>query len=239
MPQHMRQPWDVTLPDRFRLIVIRHAQTPANIDGTFCGTQNPDLTDTGRRMAGYLTQNPLLAGVEQVIASPTRRARETGQVIVDAFGLSPLKTDPRLCELAFGDWEGCSPHDIYSSATYHHWSENPFERAPPGGETGAAVLERTLAAIVDGLTESRSLAIVSHKTPVRLLTAYFGRGVLPDFRKMSGFWVTSVTCISFNGPSYARIVGPSVVHLPVGWQRNPDRFSPNPERENNSDVDEA
>ena len=42
------------------------------------------------------------------VASPLGRTRETMEILRGAMGLSPLayRTDPRLVEVSFGDWEG-------------------------------------------------------------------------------------------------------------------------------------
>lgn len=215
----------IALPPEFRLTIIRHAQTPASLDGTFCGARDVALTSVGRRMAELLPGNPLLAGIERVIASPMERTRDTARPVTSAFDLADAKTDPRLRELEFGAWEGLAPSALRDRADHASWQADPYANAPPGGETGAEVLERALRAVADALATTVDLAIVTHKSPARLLAAYFGAASPESFRSLAGFWVSSVTRIEVCADLATRVLGPSVEHLPPSWQSRPDRHT--------------
>lgn len=93
--------------------VIRHGQTDWNRDRRLQGQKNIDINETGR---GQARQNGLdLGGIlgEDIdlfdfVASPLARTRETMEIIRGAMDLDPkdYRTDERLVEVSFGDWEG-------------------------------------------------------------------------------------------------------------------------------------
>ena len=93
--------------------MIRHGQTAWTAEGRLQGQTDIPLNDTGRRQAagnGHALKGVLgdtVSGFD-FVASPLGRTRETMEILRRAMGLDPLayRTDPRLVELSFGDWEG-------------------------------------------------------------------------------------------------------------------------------------
>jgi probable phosphoglycerate mutase len=94
------------------LYVIRHGQTDWNAERRLQGQKDIPLNSFGRSQA---TQNGemlrgLIGAAEgfSFIASPLSRTRETMERVREAMGLDPLayRTDERLMELSFGEWEG-------------------------------------------------------------------------------------------------------------------------------------
>ncbi|SCX12761.1 Glucosyl-3-phosphoglycerate phosphatase [Agrobacterium sp. DSM 25558] len=93
--------------------VIRHGQTDWNAIRRLQGQKDIPLNDFGRSQA---TENgkilsrilgPTLNDFDY-IASPLGRTRETMELLRGAMGLEPTayRTDERLVEISFGDWEG-------------------------------------------------------------------------------------------------------------------------------------
>lgn len=95
-----------------QLYVIRHGQTDWNAERRLQGQKDIPLNDVGRAQASQNgeTLKGLLGAAEgfSFIASPLSRTRETMERLRQAMGLDPLdyRTDERLRELSFGDWEG-------------------------------------------------------------------------------------------------------------------------------------
>lgn len=112
-------------------------------------------TDDIRRAAVGLPAGTL------VVSSPARRCAALAAAIDPRFS-----TDARLLELDFGAWEGLAWDDVPRPAL-DAWAADPWGFAPPGGETGAALLARVRAFWVQ--TTHRPLIIVSHGGPLRLL----------------------------------------------------------------------
>lgn len=91
---------------------VRHGQTDWNAERRLQGQADIPLNDTGRRQA--TGNGEKLSGLIDdalafdYVASPLARTRETMARIRVAMGLSPdgYRTDRRLMELHFGDWQG-------------------------------------------------------------------------------------------------------------------------------------
>ncbi|WLR93478.1 histidine phosphatase family protein [Shinella zoogloeoides] len=95
------------------IYMIRHGQTAWNAEGRLQGQKDIPLNDTGRQQAagnGLALKGILGKTVSDFdfVASPLGRTRETMEILRRAMDLPPLayRTDPRLVELSFGDWEG-------------------------------------------------------------------------------------------------------------------------------------
>lgn len=95
------------------LYVIRHGQTDWNAEGRFQGQTDIPLNATGRGQAmrngetlGHVLGDTL--SEFDFVASPLQRTRETMQRVRAEMGLDPeaYRTDDRLKEICFGDWEG-------------------------------------------------------------------------------------------------------------------------------------
>jgi len=91
---------------------VRHGETDWNAEGRLQGQADTDLNGTGRAQAtrngrrlGELVAEPATL---DFVASPLRRTRETMELLRGALGLDPAgyRTDPRLVEVHFGDWQG-------------------------------------------------------------------------------------------------------------------------------------
>jgi probable phosphoglycerate mutase len=91
---------------------VRHGQTDWNAENRLQGQADIDLNALGREQANENGRK--LAGLIpdpqdfDFVASPMKRTRETMERIRTAMGLEPhaYRTDPRLVEVNFGDWQG-------------------------------------------------------------------------------------------------------------------------------------
>ncbi|MGI4976319.1 MAG: histidine phosphatase family protein, partial [Janthinobacterium lividum] len=77
--------------------------------------------------------------------------------------------DPRLRELDFGAWEGMAWDDV-PRASLDRWAADLSGFAPPGGESGAALVARCRAAYA-GMPARGCQVVVSHGGPLRVLAA--------------------------------------------------------------------
>ncbi len=119
---------------------IRHGQTDWNAEGRLQGQADTDLNATGRAQAsrnGKLLRE-LVADPSgfDFVSSPLRRTRQTMERIRAAMGLPEggYRTDARLMELHFGDWQGFTYAELEArepgSTIGRH--ENKWEFVPPG-----------------------------------------------------------------------------------------------------------
>lgn len=91
---------------------VRHGQTPWNAEQRLQGQADIDIDAVGREQADRNGRRlaELIANPEafDFVASPMRRTRETMERVRAAMGLDPsvYRTDERLVEVNFGDWQG-------------------------------------------------------------------------------------------------------------------------------------
>jgi len=88
-----------------RLIIWRHGNTDWNAANRVQGQTDVPLNELGRQQAAEAA--PLLAALrpDAVVASDLSRATDTAAALAALTGL-PVRTDPRLRERHFGDWQG-------------------------------------------------------------------------------------------------------------------------------------
>src|SRR5208282_3126418 len=106
---------DVTFP--YRIIFVRHGETPYNAENRLQGQRDVPLNARGREEARAVGRTlrarigPEIDRLEAAgafVASPLLRARETMELVRAAMDLPPkrYRLDAALLELTFGEWEG-------------------------------------------------------------------------------------------------------------------------------------
>jgi broad specificity phosphatase PhoE len=96
-----------------RLILIRHAQSLANVERRIQGTGDSPLSLVGeeqaRRLAAWMRANSYHA--DHLFASPLRRAQQTAEAVGAALDL-PVQLRPGLREMDMGKLEDMSEDDL-------------------------------------------------------------------------------------------------------------------------------
>ena len=110
-------------------------------------------------------------GVDVIVTSPLRRARQTAEEVAAAIGV-PVEEDADFRETDFGAWEGLTfteaqrrwPDEVAA------WLADPAA-ARPGGESFAAVADRVRAARERLMAAHlrQTVLVVSHVTPIKTL----------------------------------------------------------------------
>lgn len=155
-----------------RLYLIRHGQTAHSAADRFSGASDVGLTTAGRQQAQRLAQRLARQPIAALYSSPLRRTVETATIVGRPHGLIPiLQADLR--EIDYGVWETRRRRDVLAEypVEFAAWEEDPLSLAPPGGETGSAVLARALPALqaIAANHPRQTIAVVSHKTTIRLM----------------------------------------------------------------------
>jgi 2,3-bisphosphoglycerate-dependent phosphoglycerate mutase len=146
------------------LTLVRHGETPANLEGVWHGSTDSPLTARGlaqaERVAAFLAARGPAASL---YASPLERARRTADAIARATGLD-VRTDPELAEFHLGSWEGLSYRELHERhRLWHHMKRDP-DFAPHGGESPRQVSERLVAALwrIAAAHPGERVIVVSH-----------------------------------------------------------------------------
>jgi len=156
-----------------RLILVRHGETVWNAEGRYQGATDLPLSAQGKAQAQCLADRLALESIDLVYSSDLKRARQTASAIAACLGLQ-VHREPRLREMAFGDWEGLT----YSEIRERHpqalarWEDDPVGTAPPGGESLSQLVARIKDLLDDlrglGLGEAGTALLVSHGGPLRV-----------------------------------------------------------------------
>ncbi|MAS45402.1 MAG: phosphoglycerate mutase [Rhodobacteraceae bacterium] len=146
-----------------RPLVMRHPAVAA-APGLCYGRHDPGLAPGWEAAADAL--RPRLADRGAIIASPAPRCLLPARRLAAALAI-PLRVDPRWQELDFGAWEG-RPWAGIPRAESDPWAEDPEHRAPPRGETFAALRARVAEAWAEAEAAPAPL-VLAHAGPIRAL----------------------------------------------------------------------
>jgi probable phosphoglycerate mutase len=149
------------------LALIRHGPTAWNAEKRTQGRTNIPLSPEGRtavetwRAPAVLTDLP-------IFASPLGRTQETARLL---FG--PAKTEPRLIEMSWGDWEGRTINELRDTLG-EAMTENEargFDFRPDGGESPRDVLVRVQSWIDEIAKRANGVVAVTHLGVIRVVMA--------------------------------------------------------------------
>jgi len=160
----------------FPVYILRHGQTAWNIEARFQGQVDTEITELGQQQAdgnGRLLASLIgdAAGFD-FVASPMHRTRETMERVRAAMGLprDGYRTDARLIEVHFGDWQGWTIEEIEARepGSTARRALDKWNFLPPGRD--AESYEMLLQRVKPWLDElSRPTVCVIHGGVVRAL----------------------------------------------------------------------
>ena len=152
------------------LLWLRHGHTADDTARrlTAGGGDGPGLDETGRHQAAVAAAALADAGIDAVLSSPARPARETAEVLAAALELD-VAVEPAFADVDPGRWAGRSAEQVRAESPAWHaaWSVSP-DVAPPDGESVRAVRAR----VDDGVRRvlerhrGRRVLVVTHAVPV-------------------------------------------------------------------------
>jgi ribonuclease H / adenosylcobalamin/alpha-ribazole phosphatase len=197
--------WSPTTGPVTTLVLVRHGATSHTADKRFSGGlggSNPGLTDEGRaqvrEVADWLA--PLGDAVDAVVASPVRRTRESAEILAERLGLDQVE-EPGFAEMEFGAWDGMT----FGEVRDRHPDElekwlGDLDLAAGGGESFREVEERVLAGLARVVERyaGRTVIVVSHVTPIKILIAHAVGAPLTSLFRME-LSTASVSVVSFYG----------------------------------------
>jgi probable phosphoglycerate mutase len=123
------------------IYTIRHGQTQWNAERRLQGQKDIPMNATGREQARQngIALARLLGeriGEFDFVASPLGRTRATMEIMRTVMGLPAegYRTDPRLVEISFGDWEGSTLKELRVSQRERVQERNAgkWNFIPPG-----------------------------------------------------------------------------------------------------------
>jgi broad specificity phosphatase PhoE len=162
---------------------VRHGETDWNVAGRLQGRHDIPLNANGRAQAarcghilsGLFAGDRLAATDFDYVSSPLGRASQTMELLRTALGLGATgyRTDERLVEIAFGDWEGFTIAQLHSSDPQRIAAreQDKWSFVPPNGESYKMVAAR-MGEWYRSL--ARDCVVTAHGGTARGLIAYLG-----------------------------------------------------------------
>ena len=136
------------------LYYVRHGETDFNSQGRLQGRRDTVLNTDGRRQAAecgvllgdLFVRDHRRAQDFKYVSSPLKRARETMGIVRAMLGLEAhnYEVDARLIEIAYGEWEGLTLHEIETrnASVLSARERDKWDFAPPGGESYRELADR-------------------------------------------------------------------------------------------------
>jgi broad specificity phosphatase PhoE len=167
-----------------RLILIRHGQTPSNVDHFLdTAVPGPGLTELGLGQAAALPE--ALAGepIDAVYASNLVRTQLTAAPLAAALGL-PVEVRAGLREVSAGSLEMRNDREAITGylKTVYSWVKGDLDVHMPGGPDGHETFDRFDAVIAELRAAGLSTpVVVSHGAMIRAWCSSRATNVEPDF----------------------------------------------------------
>lgn len=159
-----------------RLILVRHGQTDAAVEGRTQGRIDNPLNKTGLRQAEAVAARLIEYAPRWICSSPASRARVTAEPLARALDV-PVALDSRLIEMDFGaldDLTSAQMREREPTFMARWSSEDPSDLRIPGGETLREVQARVVAsaAAVVAARTAQTVVLYSHNFTLRMLICH-------------------------------------------------------------------
>jgi probable phosphoglycerate mutase len=149
------------------LVAIRHAPTDWNREKRLQGRTDIPLGEAGEAAARNWVMSTDWRGY-RVISSPLQRARRTAEIL---FPDREIAIEPRLIEIAFGEWEGKVLAELRALPGGDAKARESLglDFTAPGGETPRAVQHRLQPLLAEIAMAQQPTIAVAHKAVIRAL----------------------------------------------------------------------
>ncbi len=159
----------------YKIHMIRHGLTQANLEGRYIGTTDLPLCEQGCASLEQLYRTSDYPAADRVYTSPLKRAVQTAEIL---YPNSPIEPVEKLRELDFGDFEGKTASELEHDPAFREWISLPGG-CPPHGETVQSLRRRSVEAvsyIFGQMMEKKmlSVAVVTHGGLIMNLLAELG-----------------------------------------------------------------
>ncbi|MGO4495758.1 histidine phosphatase family protein [Paenibacillus sp. 2RAB27] len=179
------------------LYFVRHGETLFNKQKRMQGFSDSPLTEEGIEVAENLGRGMKDIPFTAAYSSTSERALDTADLILKGRNI-PLKTDKRLKEMYFGNWEGEYTSDLLKQHPDMYTNQNIFKSV--GGETQAELLARTKEAVNQIVEENKltggNVLVVSHG--LTILTYILGLDPTSWDMSKGGLPNSSVTTVQWK-----------------------------------------
>ena len=156
--------------DETHILIARHPETEANINGRFVGQGESPFTPAGRIQARRLPPTLARFAPDMVWTSPLERAyvvAERTSRLADV----PLRVEPRLIELDFGAAHALTWEEIEAAGIPFNYRAEDVPVAP-GGESRRDLQRRVGSVVEEARTHGGRHVFVCHAGVMRAALAH-------------------------------------------------------------------
>lgn len=151
---------DARRPHETHILIVRHPETEANVNGRYVGRGNSPFTEEGRKQLRRLPRRIGEFAPEHIWTSPLERAVVLAQAAGRSVGV-PSAVDERLIELDFGIAEGLTYEEIVERGITFNY-KNLDEPVAPQGESRNDIESRSAAFCEHLVAMGGRHAVVTH-----------------------------------------------------------------------------
>jgi len=167
----------------YRLKIIRHGMTQANINASYIGLTDLPLCTEGKAELFEKLEQFDYGTVQKVYTSPLLRCVQTANII---FPNSYTQKVNEIREMNFGDFEGKTADELVHLPEFKEWLKGGLDNAPPNGESLRSMAERCFEGfdfIIKNMMEEglTNCAVVTHGGVIMNSLSCFG---LPKLKPM-------------------------------------------------------
>lgn len=149
------------------LYIMRHGKTDWNELHKLQGRTDIPLNEDGRRMARAAHDEYMDIHFDLCFSSPLKRAKETARILFQGRNV-PVKTDDRLMEMSFGEYEGSENYFQIPECPISVLFKDPasYTESVGGAETFEELFARAESflsgAVLPDVNKGKDILIVGH-----------------------------------------------------------------------------
>ena len=197
------------------LVLVRHGLTDWNEGGLFRGHEDVRLNAVGIAQADAVADALKDRVFEAIYSSPLKRALVTARRIALPHEIVVRESDG-FVDVNYGAWQGLKESTVQQKypSIYDKWQKSPAKVKFPGGESVKKAWKR----VNSGLRELfiwhglGTVVIVTHRIPLKLMTAYLLGESLNDFMRIRHD-PCAISIFKISGREYTPVVLNDTSHL--------------------------
>jgi broad specificity phosphatase PhoE len=198
-----------------QILLVRHGETNGASSVRYFGSTDVELSDEGRAQMTRVAAQLAPRRVDLWLASNLRRSWAAAGLVSRG---APVRIDPDLREIHFGEWEGLTREEIQARdpVRFQDWQAGAEGFEYPGGEARAAFQARIARALERvAASGAANAAGVLHKGVIREIARQLTGAALPkDQPPLAG--VVALTRVAGGGWVLGeRSSNPAGVSLPA------------------------
>ena len=199
------------------IYIVRHAESAGNSEGRLCGHVDVDISEEGALQLEYLKKRFADINMDVIYTSPLLRARKTAEAVKGDHNVEIIPDDG-LIELCCGVLDGMKWTQIKSDYAeyYRIWKEEPYNFAPPEGESQREMSVRFRDAIVRiaDANDGPTIVLTTHGGALRCLLCRLMGLPIEELGSVPIFENTGVMKVKDEYGSLTLVNEPDADHLP-------------------------